>query len=133
MGRCHVLTEKNTETRRGTCAECGPDTPIRPRKTKTGSTTWVCRRPGEPRESKENKARRVRKAKHGLTTEQMDEIQARYGDGCAICGKGDKLVLDHCHRSGDVRGWLCTSCNNGLGLFRDDPTLFQKAIAYLSA
>lgn len=32
---------------------------------------------------------------------------------CAMCGrtKLDNLVLDHCHESDLIRGYLCTSCN----------------------
>jgi hypothetical protein len=39
---------------------------------------------------------------------------------CAICGchnRDDRLVLDHDHASGLVRGWLCQGCNiAGAGL-----------------
>jgi hypothetical protein len=31
---------------------------------------------------------------------------------CAICGELRKLVEDHCHQSGLVRGFLCHSCNS---------------------
>jgi hypothetical protein len=30
---------------------------------------------------------------------------------CAICGHEDKIVMDHCHESGFIRGLLCQSCN----------------------
>lgn len=34
-----------------------------------------------------------------------------FPDLCAICGDRDGSVIDHCHRSGLVRGHLCPSCN----------------------
>lgn len=47
----------------------------------------------------------------------------RWQDGaCAICSARPKrLLVDHCHRSGLVRGLLCTSCNTAEGL-RDAPS-----------
>lgn len=54
---------------------------------------------------------------------------------CNICKKpsmGKSLALDHCHRSGKIRGLLCTKCNIGLGMFEDDPERLKAAIEYLS-
>lgn len=34
-----------------------------------------------------------------------------HGGRCAICGRPDSHVPDHCHRTGQRRGNLCTSCN----------------------
>lgn len=42
-------------------------------------------------------------------------------DRCGICGKGRGSLLDHDHRTGLSRGWLCRRCNGGEG-FADDPT-----------
>tara|TARA_B110000211_G_C14040063_1_gene536362 strand:- start:1400 stop:1552 length:153 start_codon:yes stop_codon:yes gene_type:complete len=42
-----------------------------------------------------------------------------------------KIVLDHDHSTGEVRGWLCESCNTGIGRFDDDPQIVQKAINWL--
>ena len=39
--------------------------------------------------------------------------------------------LDHCHETGEFRGFLCTNCNTGLGKFTDDPDILLNAIAYL--
>lgn len=46
-----------------------------------------------------------------------------YGDKfCGICGtKDDRLVNDHCHTTGLLRGLLCFSCNNFEGR-KDTPT-----------
>ncbi len=65
------------------------------------------------------------------------------GNKCTICGqletaqhtrnknKKSVLSIDHCHKTGRVRGVLCQNCNHGIGNFRDDPGLLQKAIDYL--
>lgn len=65
---------------------------------------------------------------------------------CECCGKvEDELAvhysklgnpmsvwrLDHCHATGQFRGWLCSNCNIGLGRFYDDPDLLMKAISYI--
>jgi hypothetical protein len=55
---------------------------------------------------------------------------------CAICsttlreGRGGAAV-DHCHRTGKVRGLLCSPCNTAIGKLREDPALFASALAYL--
>jgi hypothetical protein len=55
---------------------------------------------------------------------------------CAICG-GDfifakSVAIDHNHQTGTIRGALCNRCNVGLGYFKDDVELLQKAIDYLN-
>ena len=56
---------------------------------------------------------------------------------CPICGKrtiagvNSKVVLDHNHRTGAIRDWVCDSCNTGIGRFKDDIELMKKAIEYL--
>ena len=39
--------------------------------------------------------------------------------------------VDHCHKTGQVRGLLCNHCNTALGLFRDSPEICIKAANYL--
>ena len=52
---------------------------------------------------------------------------------CVICGANEKLVVDHDHKTGKIRGLLCNHCNRGLGHFRDDPMLLEFATQYLYA
>lgn len=55
--------------------------------------------------------------------------------GCEICGKafGEKNpCFDHCHNTGQYRGLLCSTCNSGIGLLKDNIKILQKALDYLS-
>ena len=55
---------------------------------------------------------------------------------CEICDKtaaqnGRALCFDHDHRTDNFRGWLCNSCNAGLGMFGDDIQRLEAAAHYL--
>lgn len=56
---------------------------------------------------------------------------------CPICSKRtiagvtSKVVLDHDHRTGEARGWVCDSCNTGIGRFKDDVELIKRAIKFI--
>lgn len=70
-----------------------------------------------------------------ITLEGYKE-KIKYNKGyCDICGEPNKkdkaMALDHCHTTGKVRGWLCDSCNGGLGMFKDNITNMLNAILYL--
>ncbi len=83
------------------------------------------------------------KTEFGITSEQFEEILAKQGGGCAICGAKQtnvttrkekiekRLYVDHDHVTGKVRGILCHRCNFGLGQFLDNIELLAKAIEYL--
>lgn len=61
---------------------------------------------------------------------------------CKICNKEEtaiepktnkirRLAVDHCHDNGTVRGLLCSRCNTGIGLFKDNIHNLSEAIKYL--
>jgi hypothetical protein len=52
-------------------------------------------------------------------------------DACQICGSEKRICFDHCHASGEFRGWICTKCNTILGWAKDDPALLRKLAGYL--
>lgn len=67
--------------------------------------------------------------KYGLTPESYDALHAAQGGVCAVCRQAEtstnqygplNLSVDHCHRTGKVRGLLCARCNRSLGLLGDD-------------
>lgn len=64
----------------------------------------------------------------------MPEPTRPVPDRCECCmglpGKR-RLALDHCHRTGKFRGWLCYKCNLGIGLLGDTAFNLFRALAYL--
>ena len=55
------------------------------------------------------------------------------GSPCECCGQVvERLELDHCHRTGDFRGWCCGRCNKGIGMLQDTLEGVLLAAAYLS-
>lgn len=72
------------------------------------------------------------KSKYGLTSYDLKVILEKQSNLCKLCNLKKTLVIDHCHKTGVVRGLLCTSCNTALGKFKDDPDLLEKAIRYLN-
>jgi len=74
---------------------------------------------------------------YGITFEAYEKMLAAQGGKCAICSKDTPSArtkffsVDHCHKTGKVRGLLCTSCNRGLGFFNDSPSALEAAAKYL--
>ena len=73
---------------------------------------------------------------YGLSEEDYQALIKKQNNRCAICDKTggfglEKLVIDHCHKSGKVRGMLCRLCNTSLGGFRDNEEQLMNAIYYL--
>ena len=69
--------------------------------------------------------------KYKLTKKQVRALRAAQSDRCAICGEPAPEHLDHDHDTGRIREILCQRCNQGLGLFRDDPALLHTAAFYV--
>jgi len=115
------------------CTRCKTEKPLDAEhfplhnRTKSGYDSWcrVCRR--EYRNANSRGAYR-----NAISDAALAELKATTHE-CVICGDETKLVVDHDHVTGKVRGMLCNHCNRGLGHFRDDPTLLEFAAQYLYA
>jgi len=71
-----------------------------------------------------------------LTEEDYTNMLAAQSGKCAICGTTEPgtagvFAIDHDHKTGQVRGLLCRSCNVGIGNLKDAPRLLRAAIQYL--
>jgi Autographiviridae endonuclease VII len=93
------------------------------------------------RATRSNRVVRAKNLKrYNISPEQFTEILAAQNGRCAICRDSEfsdslsrSLAVDHDHETGIIRGLLCSRCNAGLGMFRDDPALLQAAGAYLQS
>jgi len=80
--------------------------------------------------------------RYGITFEEFERKLKLQNKNCAICGndlkiKADNISrnknvhVDHCHKTGKVRGILCKNCNLGLGFFFDSTSNLLHAVEYL--
>lgn len=72
-----------------------------------------------------------------ITLEKYNEMLLQQNSVCAICLKHDEkevrsLAVDHCHKTGKIRGLLCRYCNQALGILDDDIERMKRAVEYLS-
>jgi hypothetical protein len=81
----------------------------------------------------------------GITEKEWKAQLRRQGGKCPICGTKDprqrqknsnspNFHTDHTEEHGfvEVRGLLCSPCNQGLGYFQENPELLRSALRYLA-
>ncbi len=73
---------------------------------------------------------------YGITKQQFDSLLEEQNNCCCVCLKRiprNVMTIDHCHKTGRVRGVLHKGCNTFLGLAKDSPTILRRAADYLEA
>ena len=116
----HRLKDIDPVHRIATCSVCGPGVSVRLR---SDNNKWRCQTSERYRDINR---------KYGLTKDQFDAMVKSSGGRCEICN--EPLIIanvDHDHKTGIVRGLLCSNCNTALGLFKDSTTNLASAIIYL--
>ena len=80
-----------------------------------------------------------------ISKEDYEKMLVSQNGVCAICKKEEtsihpfkkhgsiikRLAVDHCHKTGKIRGLLCERHNKGLGFFQDSIEILEAAILYL--
>lgn len=79
--------------------------------------------------------------KYGVNLQEVVSRLRVQGYKCAICecklkafggmNKVSTAYVDHCHSTGQVRGLLCNTCNQGIGHLKNSPALCKQAARYL--
>lgn len=78
---------------------------------------------------------------YGLTIAEYDAMVAQQAGKCLVCGVVPKptkrsskgLHVDHCHKSGKVRGLLCHQCNCAIGLLKEDTGRIRRLLEYIES
>lgn len=76
------------------------------------------------------------KTKYNITEDQYNNMLQEQSNRCLICNsesnaESKKFAVDHCHKTGKVRGLLCSECNSGIGFLKENPDIMLSAIEYL--
>jgi hypothetical protein len=76
------------------------------------------------------------KHRFGISLAEFNGIFERQRGCCKICKTHQSelrrgLSVDHCHKTGRVRGLLCHHCNSLLGFSVDNIETLESAIKYL--
>lgn len=129
----HSLTEIDRDAAHAVCAICGP-TRIRVRRDRKTPECWAVRQ----RNSNPSPARKRRRvlANYGMTTAEYEALLTSQGGRCATCRRkptanGKAFAVDHCHKTGQVRGIVCSACNTAMGLAGDSAKVLQAMADYL--
>lgn len=71
--------------------------------------------------------------KRGLTKEAFDSLLKFQNNTCPICLNtfSKTRYLDHDHKTGKARGFLCSPCNSGIGFLQEDEDQIERALMYL--
>lgn len=68
------------------------------------------------------------------TLKRLHKLAPEKPELCECCGnipEENKWRLDHDHITGNIRGWVCDSCNLGIGALGDNIEGLERAIEYL--
>lgn len=76
-------------------------------------------------------------SRYGLSVADYDRMLTAQKGRCAICdrkkltARSRRLAVDHCHKSGRVRGLLCLACNSALGLLSESAERCEAMARYI--
>jgi len=94
-------------------------------------------RKNNPDRTKATRRKSHLKRRYSITPKVYDLLFEKQEGKCSICGKhsnklGTELAVDHDHVTGEIRGLLCSNCNLGLGIFKDNYELLKSAAKYIN-
>ena len=75
----------------------------------------------------------LRKTRYGIEPDVYRKMLETQNNQCKICTKPfvKAPCIDHCHKTGKIRGLLCRKCNTAIGLLEDSIANITRAAIYL--
>jgi len=77
------------------------------------------------------------KRMYGMTLEEYNIMLENQNGVCKICKlsetcyRNNFLAVDHCHVTNKIRGLLCSNCNRGIGLLKENIETLNNMIEYI--
>lgn len=133
---------KNPEEK--TCNECNCTLPLedfhKNGLTRQGKVTYshLCKscankKYSDKRKGNEDYLTKSRVRKYNISVEDFHKMKIEQNNKCFICEETTtKLVIDHCHQSGNVRKLLCSNCNFALGMVKENINTLNNMINYIN-
>ena len=81
--------------------------------------------------------------KYGISIDEVMKLYEKANNKCQVCGSEETpgidhqsskyrpLVIDHDHKTKEIRGLLCNWCNSAIGHLKDNPENCLKMFDYL--
>lgn len=127
-----ILTDDKGSPTHRECSRCQQMLPLTQYAKHNGGTAYLGIHPY----CKDCSAERHLISKYGLTKADKVKMYENQNKACAVCKEGvslSEIVVDHCHKTGKVRGLLCNACNKAIGLLKDDHMRCLSMISYLQS
>jgi hypothetical protein len=137
MRRGNSLTCKRGHVRKvlgRTCHECSN---IRRRERWAADPAFKARKKAQAAGSRSRHRETIRIASResGWRAKGLPTPSRPMPELCDCCGRPPNarrsLALDHCHETNVFRGWLCVTCNVGIGALGDSYEGVMRAAKYL--
>ena len=115
----HSLSDTDVEMKIATCSVCGP------------TTLYI--KGGRPRCATKSMCEQMQIGFYiGMSDiEKLIGLEPRV---CSVClgARSRRLVVDHDHKTNEIRGWLCDKCNLALGYLGDDADTIYRLAEYMN-
>lgn len=70
--------------------------------------------------------------KYNIAEDQYNKMVQDSNNICEIClMEIKKGCVDHCHKTGRVRGYICGNCNSAIGFLKENKEIIERAAKYL--
>lgn len=126
---------------RRTCKECDRTKDREAYRSKSKEERSIIYKKAKERYTYEERQDFKLKNRYGISLEDLNRKLEEQEYRCDCCGteikygsahiKENNGRLDHCHKTGKVRGIICHPCNTILGMCDDNPKILYNAIDYL--